>query len=193
MSVPLHARTILHLGSGQKYDARAVNVDLVSSTNPDVVHDLDVFPWPFPDDRFTEVVAFDVIEHLDDVVATMEEIHRVCVDGASVRFTVPHFSCANAYTDITHRHYFGQGSFNYFTGQNEFAFYTDRRFEGRQAQIVFAPTLFNKIVWRMANRHPREYERRWAWMFPAWFLSFELTVRKRTSEGRGPVGSNARS
>lgn len=187
-----HERTILHLGSGRKYDPRAVNVDLVSSTTPDVVHDLDVAPWPLPDNRFTEVLAYDVIEHLDDVVATMEEIHRVCVDGAIVRFTVPHFSCANAYTDITHRHYFGQASFNYFTGENEFAFYTNRRFESRQAQIVFAPTLLNKIVWRLANRYPREYERRWAWMFPAWFLSFELTVRKDASADCGRAGSSGR-
>lgn len=182
MNPPVVERTILQLGSGEKYNPRAINVDLVSSTNPDVVHDLDQCPWPFPDNRFTEVLAYDVIEHLDDVVAVMEEIHRVCVDGAVVRMTVPHFSCVNAFTDITHRHYFGQASFNYFTGENEFAFYTQRRFERQRAQIVFAPTWMNKLVWRVANRFPREYERRWAWIFPAWFLSFELRVLKAPAQ-----------
>jgi hypothetical protein len=36
----------------------------------------------------------------------------------------------------------------------------------------------NKLVWRLARRAPAAYERRYAWMFPAWFLSFELVVIK---------------
>jgi hypothetical protein len=47
--------------------------------------------------------------------------------------------------------------------------------------IIFASTLLNRLVWRIANRWPAGYERRWAWMFPAWFLYFELEVVK----GRG--------
>lgn len=174
----LVSRTILHLGAGKKYEPQAVNVDLVASTSPDIVHDLDRTPWPLPDDHFTEVWAYDVVEHLTDVVRAMEEIHRVCRPGAVVKITVPHFSCANAFTDPTHRHYFSHASFNYFTGDNEFGFYTDRRFRRQRAEIVFAPTLVNKLVWRLARRNPAEYERRWAWMFPAWFLSFELEVVK---------------
>jgi hypothetical protein len=108
----------------------------------------------------------------------MEEIHRVAADGAVVKITVPHFSCANAFTDPTHRHYFTAASFNYFTGDNEFDFYTDRRFRKQAARIVFAPTLVNKLIHRLASRWPAEYERRWAWMFPAWYLYFELVVVK---------------
>jgi hypothetical protein len=176
-------RTVLHLGSGRKYDPAAVNVDLAASTTPDIVHDLDVVPWPLPDGHFREVRAFDVVEHLDDVVAVMEEVHRVCAPEAVVRITVPHFSCANAFTDITHRHYFSAASFNYFTGDNEFTFYTDRKFRKVRAEIVFAPTLMNKVIWRLARRWPAEYERRWAWVFPAWFLSFELQTVKPGEAG----------
>lgn len=171
-------RRVLHLGSGTKYTDNAVNVDLVARTNPDIVHDLDVVPWPLPENHFVEVRAFDVIEHLDDIVAAMEQIHRVCVDGASVLITVPHFSSVNAHTDITHRHNFSSRSFDYFTEANEFAFYTSKRFMPVKSTIIFAPTLLNKIVWRAAARWPGEYERRWAWLFPAWFLSFELQVIK---------------
>jgi SAM-dependent methyltransferase len=175
---PLAERTVLHLGSGRKYHPGAVNVDRVASTGADVVHDLDRTPWPLPAGHFREVWAYDVLEHLDDIVAAMEEIHRVCVPGAVVKITVPHFSCANAFTDITHRHYFSRFSFDYFTGENDFAFYTDCRFRSRAASIVFRPSLVNKVVWRLANRFAARYERRWAWIFPAWFLSFELEVVK---------------
>ncbi|MGF1579475.1 MAG: methyltransferase domain-containing protein [Gemmataceae bacterium] len=174
----LNERTILHLGCGEKYDDKAVNVDLVPDVNPDVVHHLDQTPWPFPDGRFQEVWAYDVIEHLDDIIKVMEEIHRVCADGAVVKITVPHYSCANAYTDITHRHYFGRFSFDYFTGDHQFSFYTRRRFRTQTARIVFYPTLTNKLVHRFANWFPERYERGWAWIFPAWFLYFELQVVK---------------
>ena len=33
-------------------------------------------------------------------------------------------------------------------------------------------------VWRLANRFPAAYERRGAWIFPAWFLYVELEVVK---------------
>ena len=171
-------RPVLNLGCGNKQRPDAVNVDVTASTSPDVVHDLNVRPWPFPDNRFSEVQAHDVVEHLDDIVATMEEIHRVCRDGAVVRITVPHFSCSNAFTDPTHQHYFGWFSFDYFTGEHQFSFYTQVRFRRRRSAIVFAPTLVNKLVWRLANRWPAAYESRWAWIFPAWFLSFELEVVK---------------
>jgi SAM-dependent methyltransferase len=175
----LDKRRTLNLGAGNKQRPDAVNVDITASTRPDIVHDLNVRPWPLESEQFTEVLAHDVIEHLDDVVATMEEIHRVSQHGAVVRITLPHFSCANAFTDPTHRHYFGWFSFDYFTGEHEFSFYTDVRFRRRRSQIVFNPTLVNRIVWRLANRWPAAYERRWAWIFPAWFLYFELEVIKQ--------------
>lgn len=132
-----------------------------------------------PEDHFEECVAFDVIEHLGDIVRVMEEIHRVCEDGACVRITVPHFSCNNAFTDPTHRHYFSYFSFNYFTGEHEFSFYTDRRFRLKGRNLIFSRSLLNRLVGKLANRFPAAYERRWAWVFPARFLYFELTVVKR--------------
>jgi SAM-dependent methyltransferase len=166
----------LNLGSGLKRLDDAVNLDITPRTQPDVVHDLNIRPWPFADKSFDEVVAYDVIEHLQDTLAVMEEIHRIAADGAVVKITLPHFSCSNAFTDPTHVHYFGWFSFHYFTGENEFPFYTQARFRRVQTKIRFAPSLVNKVVWRLANRFPKQYESRWAWLFPAWYLYFELTV-----------------
>jgi SAM-dependent methyltransferase len=174
----LSTRRILNLGSGRKYLSEAFNVDRQAATNPDLMHDLNSVPWPLPDNHFKTVLLADSLEHLEDVVATMEEVHRVCRDGAVVRITTPHFSSANSFTDPTHRHHFSYFSFDYFTGEHEFAFYTEKRFRKRTAKIIFYPTLVNKLIWRFANRNPQAYERRWAWLFPAWFLSFELEVVK---------------
>ena len=169
---------VLNLGCGRKHVTGAVNVDISRQVGADVVHDLARMPWPLPSDAFGEVHAYDVLEHLDDLPRAMEEIHRVCRPGARVLITVPHFSSANAFVDPTHRHQFSAFSFDYFAGDHELAFYSGARFRRTHAQIVFHPTLVNKIVHRLANWRPQAYERRWAWIFPAWFLSFELEAVK---------------
>ncbi len=156
----------------------AVNVDLTKDTNPDVVHDLNVRPWPFDASSFDEVHAYDVIEHLDDVLKTVEEVHRVSRPGAIVHVIVPHFSSDGAFTDPTHRQYFGARTFDYMTEGHPNSFYTRARFRVLTRQIVFRPSLANKIVHRIANRLPQAYEERWTWMFPAWFLFFRLEVVK---------------
>src|SRR5437879_3527931 len=74
----------LNLGCGLSRMSEAVNLDIVSETHPDVVHDLNCLPWPFPDNHFREVLAYDVIEHLEGFFQVMEEIHRICCNGALV-------------------------------------------------------------------------------------------------------------
>jgi len=171
------AQTLLNLGCGRKYRDGAVNLDIPSSdVRADVWHDLNLRPWPFEENTFTEVVANDVIEHLRDIIPSMEEIHRICRPGAVVRMTLPHFSCANSFTDPTHQHHFSLFSFDHVT--EESGFYSTKRFRILHRHIVFKPTLINKLIWRLAKRNPAEYERRWAWMFPAWYLYFELEVVK---------------
>jgi SAM-dependent methyltransferase len=168
----------LNMGSGRAFREDAVNLDVTTRTNPDVVHDLNAYPWPFPDDRFDAVIASDVIEHLDDIAATMSELHRVCAAGARIYINVPHFSSDGAFTDPTHRHYFGAFTFDYFTAGHPQEFYTAARFVNRSTQIIFRPSLVNKVVWRLARRLPRVWEQRWAWVFPAWFIAVELEVIK---------------
>jgi SAM-dependent methyltransferase len=169
---------VLNLGSGRKLMPSAINVDISDAVGADVVHDLAEMPWPLTSDSFTAVHAYDVIEHLEDVVKAMEEIHRVCRPGGRVHITVPHFSSANAFTDPTHRHQFSAFSFDCFTAGHDLAFYSRARFRRRRSQLVFYPSIVNKLVHRLANRYPRAYEQRWAWMFPAWFLSIELEAVK---------------
>jgi SAM-dependent methyltransferase len=171
-------RAVLNLGSGRRYVPGAVNVDITPDTSPDVVHNLDVRPWPFADGSFDEIRGIDVLEHLTDLLGAMEEVHRVARPDATVTIVVPHFSSPNAYTDPTHERQFGTFSFDYFTGEHLHSYYTRVRFAMTRRELVFKQTLTNKVVRRLANRWPARYEDRWAWMFPAWFLVFELRVVK---------------
>lgn len=103
----------LNLGAGSDVRAGYLNVDVVELSGIDVVHDLDVLPWPFDDDTCTEVSALDVFEHVADPLGFVAECHRVlAIDG---RLTVrsPHYGTWCAHTDPTHRRAVSEATFDY--------------------------------------------------------------------------------
>ncbi len=174
---------VLQLGAGDQMLAprpgdSIVRVDIRGTMKPDVQWDLESFPYPFADDSFDAIDLTDVIEHLSDIVRVMEEVHRIGKPGCRVHIATPHFSCANSFTDPTHKHHLGLFSFDYFTGGNKWSFYTDARFAKRRGELIFYPGSLNSLVRRIARRWPEFYERRLTWIFPAWFMSFELEVVK---------------
>ena len=94
----------LNLGCGQSKVPGFVNVDKFGE--PDVRHDLELFPWPWPDNHFVEVRAIHVLEHLgkdaDNFIGVMKELYRVCAGGARIQVTVPHPRHDNFLSDPTH-------------------------------------------------------------------------------------------
>jgi len=176
--IPLESRTKLNLGCGRKPFADHINLDVVASVNPDVVHDLDRYPYPFPDSRFEEIAVYDVVEHIGDVSSFMREIWRIGRHGATVKISTPHFSASNAYTDPTHRRHLGYFSFDYFTAGNPLNFYGSEGFKISKRTINFRESFPNKFVNYYTRRWPDKYEQRWAWIFPAYHLYYELEVVK---------------
>jgi SAM-dependent methyltransferase len=168
----------LNIGCGRVHRQGAVNLDISPDVGAAVVHDLNCLPWPFEEGQFEQIYAYDVLEHVNDVPRVLEEIHRVSRPGATLHVTVPHFSSANAFTDLTHRHYFSWRSFDPYFAGDVLDFYSRARFRRQSTRISFYPSIVNRIVFRLANRFPERYERRWAWMFPAWFLYYQLEVVK---------------
>jgi SAM-dependent methyltransferase len=84
----------LNLGCGQNRIEGYVNADREPAAEPDVVMDLEEFPWPFDDDSVDEVVANHVLEHVgaaaEVFIGIMQELYRVCRGGALIHIAVPH-------------------------------------------------------------------------------------------------------
>jgi SAM-dependent methyltransferase len=59
-----------------------------------VVHDLNVFPYPLKDSSFEHVVIQDVIEHVQDPIRVMEELHRILRPDGRPQLRTPPFSSA---------------------------------------------------------------------------------------------------
>ena len=168
----------LNLGCGRRGRDDCLNVDVIPAVEPDLVWDLDRVPLPLPASWFERIWVNDVVEHLEDVVSFMTEVHRLLVPGGTIEITTPHFSSSNAFTDPTHRRQLGYFSFDYFTDASQLSFYSATRFEITRRTLVFRPSRLGSLVSHMANRYPEAYERRWTWLAPAWFLIFELTAVK---------------
>ena len=81
----------LDVGCGIRKFPGSIGIDLNPATAADVICDLDHFPYPFADRSFDRLRAIHVIEHLTDVVRTMEEFHRLVQPGGTIRvaLTVP--------------------------------------------------------------------------------------------------------
>jgi len=93
---------IVDLGCGPKKSAGALGVDAYPYPGVDVVTDLNSIPWPLEDNRFDTINASHIIEHVEDVVSFLSEIHRIAKPGARVKIITPHFSSLNSWGDPTH-------------------------------------------------------------------------------------------
>ena len=104
---------ILNVGCGRFPVAGAVNVDRVAMPSVDVVHDLDVVPWPFEDGVFDEVRGVQVFEHVANPIGFMVESWRVLRSGGVLVLAVPHYQSENAFTDPTHVRFCTEHTWDY--------------------------------------------------------------------------------
>src|SRR3989339_370399 len=84
----------LNLGCGNVKMSGYINVDNDAGCQPDVVHDLNKFPYPFSDNEFDGIYLDHVIEHLNDPISVLQELHRISRGKGKITIKCPHFSCA---------------------------------------------------------------------------------------------------
>jgi SAM-dependent methyltransferase len=177
------AHAVLDLGCGLRKRSGAIGIDVNPRSQADVVHDLNRFPYPFPRNRFDEIYCDNVIEHLDDVVKVMEELHRIAKPSAIVTIIVPFFPNRYANTDPTHKHFFGLHSFDYFvegTSNADFL-YSNAKYELVSVEFekgLMQAYCFDRIITSFANARKELYENRLSNIFPMRNLTFELRVKK---------------
>jgi hypothetical protein len=94
----------LNLGCGSRHLPGYCNVD--KHGEADQHWDLETFPWPWADNSVDEINMSHVLEHLGQQPQTfiriMQEMYRVCRDGASVHVVVPHPRHDHFIIDPTH-------------------------------------------------------------------------------------------
>lgn len=145
---------VLDVACGVKKVPGAIGIDIAKLPTVDVVHDLRVLPWPFESDYFDKIHCYHYLEHCDDVIKTMEELHRILKPGATLIIRVPHFSSNMAWMDPTHKRTFTVHSFDYY-GEHEQSYYSRVRFKVLKRRMKWFMSYPNEKWYEKSIRGPR--------------------------------------
>jgi len=149
-----------NLGCGPDTREGWVNVDQVPLPGMTVRADLAHIPHPFKDSVFDFLEARHLLEHLPDVVLAVEEFHRVCKPNARVYIEVPYWNSDDAHADPTHRHFFTEHSFDYFTEGRKwsgFNYYSRARFHIDRIEYKFNESPYLRWIPRRLGRKLAKY------------------------------------
>ncbi len=126
----------LDLGCGQNKRPGAIGVDQNRDTAADVIANIDCGALPFRGGSFDKVWVVHVIEHVENVVSTIEELHRLTRAGGVIVIETPHYTDFSSFCDPTHRWHLNTFSFRYFTGDDAgFGYYTRCRLREKRLQV----------------------------------------------------------
>lgn len=162
--------------------AGSIGIDRNPRTRADVLCDLDRFPYPFRDDSFDRLQAIHVIEHVSDVIRTMEEFHRLVRHGGTIFLATPHYTDFSSFCDPTHRWHLTSFSFRYFGENNAgYGYYSSAKLREKKVRVKLL------AFWRylgfelMVNAFPR-FRRFWehylCYVVRGKVLEFEFEVLK---------------
>jgi SAM-dependent methyltransferase len=133
----------LNLGAGLDVKNGFINHDIIKLDGIDQVHNLNTFPWPWKDSSIDYVLAKDVIEHLDEFILVMEELHRIVRPGGRIRLSVPYWNSSSAKIDPTHKRGFHEKTFHFFDPHSplcqERHYYSTARFLIKEEVFVISP------------------------------------------------------
>ena len=179
----------LDLGSGGIRIEGFYGVDHLPLPGVDIVANLNLALDKIPDNSVTRIRSNHALEHVQEFLPLMREIHRICRSDARIEIVVPHFSNVYGFSDPTHVRFFGLYSMYYFVSPEQQprqrrvpAFYSDTRFTIDKIwfefyRIGWFDTIFASLVSRVVNRSlacQDFYERRLSSLFHARQLVFRM-------------------
>jgi SAM-dependent methyltransferase len=174
---------ILDLGCGPvKKKEGSIGMDIRPAAHVDVVHDINVLPYPFPNDEFDSVEMSHIIEHTNHPLQVLDEVHRIAKPGALIRIITPHYTSQLSYGDFEHYHHFGWITFDRLkrTGL----------FKVRKYKLWFTDLYKVLGISLLANLFPRRWEKYFSFIFPALYVEFFLEVVKPAGSGASLLEKN---
>ena len=136
----------INLGAGKKVIQGFINVDIKPLEGIDVVWDLNNFPYPFPDNYASYVLLDNTLEHLDDPIRVLKELYRIGSNGCVIEIFVPYVKSIGAFQDLTHKHFFTEKTFTYFSSFHKLNYEVALKFEIIKNELMARKTGVNKTT-----------------------------------------------
>ncbi|MEM2772772.1 MAG: methyltransferase domain-containing protein [Candidatus Pacearchaeota archaeon] len=130
---------ILDVGAGPFKYPGAISIDINPESKPDILWDLNNYPWPFKDNEFDMIYCSHCLEHLDNPKKALEEIWRISKPNARLILRVPHFSSRIAWGDIEHKRAFSSLLFQSFSEEYKVLSFTSARFKVEKIRFRWSP------------------------------------------------------
>lgn len=162
----------INLGCGRKLLPDHINVDKYP-INKDVVYGDLNGRLPFENHSANEILLDNVIEHVDSIVQTMSEIHRILKANGKVRIITPHYSSAASWRDPTHLHHLSFFSFDYFCSGKNYIPSSSFHILHKRLSFGGGMGLIGRLFFKLS---PSFYERHFAFVFPA--STIDVTLQK---------------
>jgi SAM-dependent methyltransferase len=187
----------LNLGCGRRSLPGFYGVDHLDLPGVDIVADLNEPLSLLPDDSVDAVYSRHTLEHVEELLPLISELHRVTRPGGRIEIIVPHFSNPYGYSDPTHVRFFGLYSFFYFSDETDQprrkvpSFYIPERFTVESVRIhLLKRSLLSRVMGSLLKRFINGsvarldwYERTLCWWFPAESIRFVLRPKKPLAAG----------
>ena len=113
----------------------------------DVAFDLNNFPYPFDDNTFKKIRMVDVLEHLDELLKVLAELHRILDKDGELYMRVVGENSTTRWIDPTHRRPYTTKSLDFLDPTRDrgetFGFYTRNKWniltskEDESKSIIF--------------------------------------------------------
>lgn len=165
----------LNLGSEGDPKKGWTNLNIRSGKNVDVVHDLNKFPYPFNDNHADVIYLSHVLEHLDEPIKVLNELHRILSKGGLLLINVPHYAGNANWVDITHKRAFAYGTLMTLCDEEHCGIYGLKRFKKVKARFGFWRCWYypwNFVVEPLANLKPIYFEHVFANIFPPFEINY---------------------
>ena len=116
----------LDIGCGANKQPGWIGMDIRPLEGVDIVHDINVHPWPLPDGSVLRAIASHLVEHIPPVMVTpegtrflfvefMDEVWRVLKPGGQFAIAVPHGYSRGYLQDPTHCNPCNEATWAYFS------------------------------------------------------------------------------
>jgi|SRR3989344_545310 len=169
----------LHLGCGKDIKKGYVNLDSVKLEGVNIIHNLNIYPWPFKKDEFDYVLSNHALEHLDNIIKPLEEIWRITKNKSLISIEVPIFPSIGAMADPTHKQFYTYRTFDYFRPQDSLNYYSKARFNIISKRIIFSkPLFFCTWFFNLSMSMQKFYTNFLSFFIPAFALKIELETVK---------------
>ncbi len=106
----------LDIGCGGNKQPGFIGLDKRQLPGVDIVHDVEVFPWPLDDESVALAISSHLIEHIKPWLSIdfMNEIWRVLIPGGTLALALPYAGSPGYWQDPTHCNGCTEVTFQYF-------------------------------------------------------------------------------